>query len=95
MIAVDECRALLAETRHHLDPQLADLARRVDRYLDDTAAVAECTECGQDVPVQFGATAESSQINLRTLLGRVKSGVVSVEEAAELIESWPAPGGAS
>lgn len=93
MIAVDDGRALLAEWLHG-GPTL-ELRERTGRYLDGTEPVAECTECGQDVPIQFGATHESSQINLRTLLKAVRLGAVSVEDAARLIESWPAPGGVS
>ena len=52
--------------------------------------VAECPECGQDVPVQ-GPSPEASASTLRALLGSVSSGAVSPDAAARLIEEWPTP----
>ena len=52
--------------------------------------VAECFECGQDVPVQ-GPSPGASASTLRALLGRVAAGAVTPEAAARLIESWPTP----
>lgn len=87
MSGLDDCRALLTEWLYG-GPTL-NLRERTGRYLDGTEAVAECTECGQDVPIGSGAS------TLRTLLGRVAAGGVSVGDAADLIETWPASGGAS
>lgn len=47
-MSIDECRALLAEWLY--GGRTPDLGRRTAQFLDATDAVAECTECGQDVP---------------------------------------------
>lgn len=48
MSGLDECRALLAEWVY--GGHTPDLVGRTIRFLNATDAVAECTECGQDVP---------------------------------------------